>query len=102
MTVETDADWMNRDHRTFPVEIDPTVAYGVYLPNSVNDACAYEGQPTTAICIDIEGLAQEYCGFDIKYDNICEDDLVRWISAATELNRSRFAETARCRVLFFL
>ena len=30
--------------------------------------------PDTVVCIDIEGLAKEYFGFEIKYETICEDD----------------------------
>lgn len=34
-------------------------------------------KPENVVCIDIEGLAKEFFGFDIIYENICEDDLGR-------------------------
>ena len=32
-------------------------------------------KPESVVCIDIEGLAKEYFGFEIRYESICEDDL---------------------------
>ena len=47
LTVTADETWINDENRAFPVKIDPTVQRGVFSPTSIDDASAYEGQPST-------------------------------------------------------